>query len=381
MSKREEVLRLSDRLAAERRAARPVVATLHDRLAAAWDADLPSSWQTVGMVQELVVAADDTLEKDPSLSRDLAQFAVAVATAIAPRTYPRPILAQAEGQAWRQVGVAHRYMSNYAAAIRALDAAHRIVAGAGVLQHDEAIVELARAVVFNEQNRHDEALRLVKELSAVFAEFGDQRRSVQCSLVEGMIYQRRGELRAARTTYEDALSVAKQTDDLHTIGAILLNLAQVYSALGEVSMAAAQLQEARELFAGLQMPTEVTRTDFALGRVLVEHGQHLKAIGILRSVRERFLERRMIEEAGLAALDMVDALVATDDRKSAQVLTETVILEFRAAGLNERALTALAYLRDLLPTHPTPQQPIRHVRSYLEQLRTEHVRAFLPLPE
>jgi len=88
-----------------------------------------------------------------------------------------------------------------------------------------------------------------------------------------------------------------------------------------------------------------------------------------------------VEEAGVAALDIVDALVATNERAAAQQLTEIVLAEFRAAQLNERALIALAYLRDFLREHPAPAGAIRHVRSYLQELRTNPARVFLPLPE
>jgi hypothetical protein len=63
------------------------------------------------------------------------------------------------------------------------------------------------------------------------------------------------------------------------------------------------------------------------------------------------------------------------------MVTESVLSEFRGAGLNARAITALAYLRDILPAVDQPGRALRYVRSYLEQLRSEPSRAFLPLSE
>ena len=51
------------------------------------------------------------------------------------------------------------------------------------------------------------------------------------------------------------------------------------------------------------------------------------------------------------------------------------------AKLNVPAVTALAYLRDILEVTPQPQRAVRHVREYLDGLRLQPERLFLPLPE
>ena len=87
----------------------------------------------------------------------------------------------------------------------------------------------------------------------------------------------------------------------------------------------------------------------------------------------------MPAEAGLIALYIVDALVATGRREDGLQLTEDVLKEFITANLNQHAITALAYLRDLLPTSNRPRQTVNRVRSYVERLRTGPARLFLPL--
>ena len=105
------------------------------------------------------------------------------------------------------------------------------------------------------------------------------------------------------------------------------------------------------------------------------------AISALQSIRAQFLSRGMSEEAALVGLDLIDASIATEQRDRAIALTEQVIAEFTAAGLNERAMTALSYLHDLVPTAAEPRRIVAHVRLYLEELRREPTRLFLPLDE
>jgi tetratricopeptide (TPR) repeat protein len=373
--------RTVEKITAEREAASPTVERLRTAdMNALWDEELPASWRTAGFVQELTAAAADMLEKDARRSLELAQLAQAISTSIPSHAYPPTVFAQVEGNAWKEIGTAHRYLSEFDAALRAYDAAQRAFERSGALGHDVAIIQLARAVVLSELRKHDEALALIEESTPVFDSFADQRRLTQAALLKGMIHQRRGHLQAARATYEELLA-ARPSEDLHTIGATYQNLGQVYADLGDNGTAVTALQHARELFSALEMPAEVVRADWALAKVLLSTGSFMKALPILRRVRGDFLKRQMTTEAGMAALDLAEALIALNQVNEAQLIAEQALNEFRAAKLNERAITALAYLHDLLSTTSKPSSAIRHVRGYLERLEDEPARLFLPLEE
>ncbi|HEY3055301.1 MAG TPA: hypothetical protein VGK31_05155 [Thermoanaerobaculia bacterium] len=381
MKSAHDSLRLiADRLADERAAAHSIVATLRASLETSWDRPLPEAWRTLGFVQELTTAATEVLEQDPAQSRALAQFALAVGTAVPRADYPAITVVQLEGQAWKTLGTAHRYLSAHDAALRAYDAARRCFAQFGALADEHAAVDLAIAVVFSEIGKFDEALQLIAKAADVFASFSDEQHAIQGALLKAMIHHRRGDLRLARSAYEYALRSAQHRDDLHTLAAIHNNLGHLLAELNETSAAADSLARARDLFAGLEMPIEVSRTEGGLARLLLNNREYERAIALLQPARRHFLSLGMIEEAGVAALDIVDALVAMNDRAAAQQLTETVLAEFRAARL-DRAIVAVAYLQDLLREHPAPSASIHHVRSYVEQLRSDPARVFLPLPE
>jgi tetratricopeptide (TPR) repeat protein len=373
--------RTVEKITAEREAASPTVERL--RIAdmnALWDEELPASWRTAGFVQELTAAAAGMLEKDARRSLELAQLAQAISTSIPSHAYPPTVFAQLEGHAWKEIGTAHRYLSEFDAALRAYDAAQRAFERSGALGHDVAIIQLARAVVLSELRKHDEALALIDESTPVFDSFADQRRLTQAALLKGMIHQRRGHLQAARMTYEEVVA-ARGREDLHTVAAAYHNLGSICADLGEAGAAVVALQRARDLLKGLEMPSEITRNDWVLARVLMTTGSFMKALPILRRVRGDFQKRQMTTEAGMAALDLAEALIALNQASEAQLIAEQALNEFRAAKLNERAITALAYLHDLLSTTSKPSSAIRHVRCYLERLEEEPARLFLPLEE
>jgi tetratricopeptide (TPR) repeat protein len=377
---RDSFLRTIAQITGERVAARPVVETLRGSAPDVWDREMPSSWRTAGFVQELTATASAILESNPRESLALAQLALAIATGIPPGTYASPVQAQIEGAAWKEIGTAHRYLSEYDPALRAYDAAQRAFASANALAHDDAVVDFARAIVLSDLDRLDEALDLLVAVEPVLRGFDDHRRLVQMRVLTASIYYKQGRLLQARDVFQEALEEV-QFDDPHTRAIIYSNLGQVCGDLGDTGNAVLMLHNARQIMDDLEMPAEVTRAEWALSKILMLKGDFTKALSMLRKVRDTFIEMTMCEEAGLAGLDLADTLIASDRTGEARQVVEDVLGEFTKANLNARAITALAYLRDVLPTTPRPQRVVHHVRHYLESLREEPARLFLPLSE
>jgi len=376
----DEFLAVVSRIEAERTDARPLIEDLRRSGELLWERELPESWRTAGFAMELLTSASDVLEEDPRKSLVLAQLALTVVTSIPEGTYARPLQAQLAGSAWKEIGTSHRYRSRYDAALRAYDAAQRCFESEASLSHDVAILDLNRAIVLSDWGRNEEAGTLLESAVPILREFDDRRRVVQAQVIAGNIRQRQGRFAEARSIYESALRDL-DPDDLHTGAVLHLNLGRAETEIGDFHAAALHLQRARAVFSELSMPAEVARTQWALASALMRAGDFDRAVPILQRTRADFLDRSMPEEAGLAGLDLVETMIATSHPAEARSLTERILEEFRSAELNARAITALAYLRDLLPSARQSGLAVRHVRNYIEQLRHEPSRVFIPLPE
>lgn len=377
--RRDEFLETVVRVGAERAAARPIIEELRTSAEMVWERELPHAWRTAGFAQELISVADEVLEDDPRQSLIFAQLALTVTTSIPRNAYPPPLHAQLEGSAWKQIGTAHCYRSAYDAALRAYDAAERCFRSEASLTHDLAVNDFARAIALSDMGRQAEARKLLERVVPVFRDFGDHKRVVKAMCVTGVIEQREGRFRGALAAYESALREVPD-DDLQTRATLDLNLGHVKAELGETNEAMLLLHQALALFTELKMTGEAKRTEWVLARTLLLSGEFERAIPSLQSTRDDFMTRSMPEEAGLAGLDLAEAFIATGKLTQAREITESVLVEFRAANLNARAITALAYLRDL-PETSRSGRAVRHVRAYIEQLRHEPSRAFLPLPD
>jgi tetratricopeptide (TPR) repeat protein len=194
-----------------------------------------------------------------------------------------------------------------------------------------------------------------------------------------MVHQQRGELDIARNKYEQLLSALRNTDDLHTLATVYHNLGIVYRDLNRPGDAVLALQSAREIYMDIGSPLD--KSDWCLAGVLLATGEFSKALPILSRVRDAFLTQQMPQNAAEVALDIVEALIATNRHVEARALTEQVVKEFVNADLNDDAITAISYLRDLLPGSEEARRAVQHVRLYIKKLRLQPAQLSVPLDE
>jgi tetratricopeptide (TPR) repeat protein len=374
------LLAITERIRDEQRRAHPVVERLVMTIERQWDEEIPHEWRNVGFVQELNKVSASTLEQNAGTSHELAQFALAVATSIPRDRYPSLILAEVEGTAWRRIAQAHHYRSNYADALRALDAADKCYWPETGLFEERAIAGLVRAMIYSDLLRFDDAEILLSESERVFDDIGNVRLYGHCLLLRGTIAYRQHRLIPAADIFEDATEVLREAGDLPQLAKALNALGLVRSDLDEPTSAARAFQDALSICSGLGLAGETARTKGCLGRVSLSLGRYGEAQKLLTEARSVFLTLHMAEEAGLAGLELVEVFIAQHEEFRAVAVVEEVIAEFQRANLNGRAATALAYLRDMVPSRRAPEAA-RHVRKYVETLKEEPQRLFMPLPD
>jgi ATP/maltotriose-dependent transcriptional regulator MalT len=234
-------------------------------------------------------------------------------------------------------------------------------------------------MIFTLCDRDDDALSVLNKITEVFFSFGDETLVANCQAVKAVIACHRGDLKTALETNLELLAKSATADDLYGLGVVHINIGHIQTLLGKTNEAVEAIQRAREIYTVLGMPSEVDRADWGLATILLNSGSFATALPLLYRLRDAYLARRMPKNAGLIALLIVDALVATNRRDEALRLTELVLAEFVIANIDRHAVTALAYLRDLLPTAKHPRSHIHHVHSYVEHLGTGTARLFLPL--
>ena len=326
------------------------------------------AWINAGMVFELADAVREAAGETPERRAQLAHLATVIAAAL-DDTYPAITRAQCMATAWKEVANVRRYQNQYQAALEALDIADRAMDDQLANAHDKAILALVRATVYSDLRRSAEARRLLDDARSVFEGHAEQRLVGQCELLGGMIDHREGKPGDAVLAYRRALAAARRAGDTRTAAHAYINLGVAEAERGATNAAMDALQQALAILKELGARVEIARANWGVALALLTAGKYETAIPIFRSARASFLALGLAEEAGLAGVELAEAYLGVERPTAASRLILVVVDEFRQARLNERALEALTYLRELgLEASP---KAVRHVYSYLVRLREE----------
>lgn len=332
--------------------------------------------QTCGALERLGNTVAATLDTDPHRALAIAELSASLAEGILPSSYPHVVVAQLRAHAWKDVGHSLAYLARYDEALSALDRADASIAAYGALGHDYAIIQFVRAKTLLEIERHEESRTLLADCKKVFREHGDFRRLVLCGIAEGVLLHRLRKYREAREAYLLLLAETRDSIDRESLACLHNVIGYCSVDLGDYEAAEIHLSRAIELFQELEEPLSVAKAELGRGRLLVRRGEIDRGIAHLRVIRTRFLRQSLTEEAGICALEMVEALLLRGDAEDAEALARQVISEFTAASLNTRAITALGYLKEAIAARKASTATVSNVREYIVNLRTSPEREF-----
>jgi tetratricopeptide (TPR) repeat protein len=331
--------------------------------------------RTRGMVNALCAAAIDAVFRDVATSRRYADAAVNVALDIDPASYPRPLVAQIRLTAYKDLATVLRQAAEYEGSHDALDQAALAAADEPSLEYDRAILRLSRALTFSQEQQYEEALELLRQASETFSEYQDQFRLGQCLHARGATEYRLARYEDAISSFAGALAIAQQGNDLRTTTSLLSNLGFAHLEAGHMNEAATALHRALGLARELDLRPEYASVRWGLARIQNANGLHSSAASEFIAVQSLFTAVGMPEEVGLSALDAAEALLAMNDQSAARSQLKHALEAFASAQLPSRAMTALAYLRELTDAEQLTPPPIRQVRRYLA---TRPLYAFAP---
>lgn len=333
--------------------------------------------RTCGALERLGNLVVQTSKRDPRQALPMAELALAIARSIPETAYPRVVVAQVRAHAWKDVAQSLGYLGRNHQALVALDHAEAEIANFLTLTHDLAIIRFIRAKTLQEVERHEESLALLTECKAVFREHGDHRRLLLCGIAEGVLLHRLRKYREAREAY--LLLLAGMADSLDQESAACLHnvIGHCSIDLGDYDTADRHLTRAIELFEAIGEPMQAAKAELGRGRLMVRSGRVERGIAHLRATRATFLRNELAEEAGLCGLDIVEGLLLRNRYIDAETLARQIIVEFTAAALNTRAITALGYLSEAIASKKASTSLVIDVREYIVSLRTTPEREFV----
>jgi tetratricopeptide (TPR) repeat protein len=355
-----EFLRIADRLAEEKDAARAILPQLAGNREA-----LAEGEATLGLVHELRSAIEEALGTDPARALELTSLALAILGRLDPGDCP-DVLRETEAVALGRLrAAAFRLLSRFAEALGALDAAEARCDDLPDSDYQLATVDLARAIVLQELGRGDEASGRLDSVAEVFDAYGDQRRAVHALLVKGAIAFDRCEFGAAGEIFTALIARPEMGDDPETLARLHNNLAQCRSEEGDFDDATDHLIRAIHLFSELGLDVEKRRSVWVLAQLAMKRGSFDAAAGHFLRLSDEFAAIGMTEEAALCRLDLTEALLALGRAGEAREAAARALEEFGRANLGRRAMTAVMYLREAIAAGGASRESVGRTRSAL----------------
>ena len=370
-------LQREERLAAQR-LARIVESPIMFRRA---NAAARTELQNAGAVRFLCAQSRALREKQPMHALTLADAAVALCDRLPEERYPPSMTAELRGGAWLERANALRFLGRFAEALDALDIAENAYARTPVATFSLALVQYLRSVIFFETERLDEATRLARRAARVFRQFGEDERFLHAKIVEGGVLFHRNRFADALALFTSLVGPAKELGDVPTIARLYGNIANALLGLQRLSDACGYFAQALSLYEALGLETEKIRTRWSLGRLMVSAGKTAEGVGRLREVKREFEALGLTNEAALATLDVVEALLASGgDGAEAARLCAGLVESFVAAGMTGNGLTALGYLREAVASGRADHGLVEQVRACIAA-GPEAGRPFVPPDE
>jgi tetratricopeptide (TPR) repeat protein len=367
-----EFLETARRLEREREGVQDVVARLLRTTPPAEWSSLAASpeLRSSAAVEQLIDEIRNRVERTPADALTLADVATSIAEALPAKLYPAVVLAQLRAAAWKERGLALRYLTRYEEALAAIESAEQRLIGFSAVGFDRAVIHLAKAIVLHKLERTDEASELLRDCRRVFEDHGDAKMLLSAAMTEAAFLYNSGQYVEAQKLFVELLKLARGQNDAESLARIESNLGYCSTHFGDFPSANIHFSNSIAFFQDVGCPLEATRAKRGAGRLLIGKGQISAGLAYLRDARRAFSDGGVVHEAALCGLEIVETLVERADTAAALDLAQQIAREVAAAGLPPAAVTKLNKLEDSLREgNDEVVVHVREVHAYLESLQ------------
>jgi tetratricopeptide (TPR) repeat protein len=333
-----------------------------------------------GVVRRLAQRAFDVCAKEPLYALTFADAAIAVAEAIPEEAYPRNVVHDLRGRAWKERANALNRLGEPASALIALDRAEREYKKLTSNALGLGNVALVRAAAYFYLEQLPEADREVQIAAELYERLGDAERQTKALFLRGNIKYESRELEGAAPLFRRVIAYGESEGSQEWV-------ASGSYALGNCALETGDIESAAVLFStalGIYRHTGqeyLSHAEWGMARVFLARGLFAEALRRLNAVHATFTKRGLVVEAAVSALDAIEAMVELRMFKQAADRARAVFKIFTDVGLLTSALTAIAYIETTATEQRLTRDAVREVRHFVKRVDREPHLLFVPPPD
>jgi tetratricopeptide (TPR) repeat protein len=324
------------------------------------------------VVRKLIAATDRAIEESPRDYLELAKLAVEVSDSLMSPDYGGDEVLRLRGAAYRERSYS-LYLTGDIDGAADWERRARLTFGSVDADFDLARLELLAATVNWRLNRVAEALTACDGAERLFSAAGDFRRVAHALIVKANVLAQSRRFREALNVASRVVSDFDEFLDDHTRAIVRCNEGFYLGELNEPLRSVERLKEAGFIFDAIGARSSSARVELNTAVVLQMSGDLRAAADRLSRVITAFEDLGMYSTAALAAVYLAENRATEGRFDEVERLCTYAMNQAKVSPVayQERALTALALLREASLQRRVSQKLVRRVRRYLERLPHE----------
>jgi tetratricopeptide (TPR) repeat protein len=305
------------------------------------------AWRTWALCEAVLDAAQEWAFQDPARALDMARLGVEVASRLDTLRYGGERVNDLLARAWAVLGNAERVRTDFQAAGRCFEQAHRrLRAGTGD-PLEKARVLLLEASLRGRQRRMPEAFRLLDRAATIGRRLGDPVLRGKARIVQGILAGTESEWERAIGLLREGISLLgpDAAAEPRLWVSAHHNLALVLTESGRHQEGMEILERTRPLYLQLGDRMSLIRLTWLEGHVQMALGDLARAEDLFLHVREELIRHGLGHDVGLLLLDL--ARVYTRQGKAVHLrrIAGEMLAIFRSRRVPDEVLSALILFR------------------------------------
>lgn len=362
-------------------------ATLQELLAGAREEWMPrlrehGEWWTAGVVRKLIAASYEKVFSMPPDAVAITRMATAVAAGIDTADHLSDTLARLQGSAWMAHSYALYYVGQFIEAETALAASESHFSSCVINEYELARLGIVRALVLKPFGRVSDAAKAAAASAHTFDRFGDVEKTASAKLAQVHVLFSEDRYTEAERVLVDLERQLATSGTVDTHARVLANLGLCHWRLQKIESAIHYYDCATALLDDVGARTETVRIRWNVAVMLAQAGHVTNACQRLRDLTGEMEHLGMTSEAAIASLDVAELLLAQNHYEEVGEICRSAMVSFELAGLayTQRAMTALAYIREAADQRRADHKLVQTVREYIRRLPAQPNLLFAPAP-
>jgi tetratricopeptide (TPR) repeat protein len=335
-------------------------------------------YRTAGVVRKLIARTDRLAQESAADYAVVAHLSVEISESLDSTGHALAL----RGAAWRELGFARYLGGDIDSAAEAEQRARACFEAGDSSPFDLARLDLLQATIQLRCEQTEAALQRLSAAAVIFDAFGARKRLADTIWLRANVFSER---KAFETAFAVADEIRTDFDDVlddHARASVLTNQGYYLREVGEYDRSLKYLREAQFILETIGARTTAVRVAVNIAAVLHVAGQLDAAAERLEACVNDARALGLPSLATLATLQLAEVRSEQQRYDDVERLCREAIEQVgtSAVAYRERALLALALLREVAQQRRASATVIRHVRRYVARLPQEPNLVFAPAP-